>query len=92
MKIVINTRFGGFGLSEEAYARLQELGVKDPWIFYRDENRNNPLLVQVVEELGEKANGDHASLRVVEIPDDVKWEIVEYDGNEHIAEQHRKWS
>jgi len=28
----------------------------------------------------------------VEIPDDVKWHIHEYDGLEHVAEDHRTWS
>ena len=56
-----------------------------------DVARNDPALVQVVQELGEKANGDYAKLVVVEIPDDVQWEIDEYDGMERIAESHRTW-
>ena len=58
---------------------------------YRDE-RDNPVLVRVVEELGPKANGRFAELKVVQIPDDIKWDIREYDGVEHIAEAHRTWS
>lgn len=58
----------------------------------RDIPRDDPDLVSVVEKLGEKANGSSASLRVVEIPDDVDWIISEYDGLEHIAENHRTWS
>ena len=27
----------------------------------------------------------------VEIPDDVEWQIEEYDGTEHISEKHRTW-
>ena len=54
-------------------------------------SRDDPVLVQVVEELGEVADGSHAELKVVEIPDDVNWEIAEYDGNEHVAETHRTW-
>lgn len=61
-------------------------------IYERDFERDDPVLVQVVEELGEKANGKHASLKVVEIPDDVDWTIEEYDGNEWVAEVHRTWS
>jgi hypothetical protein len=49
-------------------------------------------LVQVVEELGKEANGNYAKLEIIEIPDDVDWEIDEYDGMEHIAEKHRTWS
>lgn len=53
--------------------------------------RNDPDLVAVVEELGNKANGSHAELRIVEIPDDVDWDIDEYDGREHVEEKHRTW-
>jgi hypothetical protein len=60
-------------------------------VYERDIERHDPALVQAVEELGEKANGAHAELAVVEIPDDVEYIIEEYDGNEHIAEKHRTW-
>lgn len=53
--------------------------------------RDDPLLVAAVEALGPSANGKHSSLRIVEIPDGIEWEINEYDGNEHIAEKHRTW-
>ena len=56
-----------------------------------DLSRDDPLLIQVVEEMGEAANGQCAKLEIVEIPDDVQWQVEEYDGNEWIAEQHRKW-
>lgn len=50
-----------------------------------------PRLVTVVEEIGAEADGRCAKLRIVEVPDDAKWEIDEYDGNEHVAETHRTW-
>ena len=34
--------------------------------------RDDPALIQVVEELGKGADGDHAELKIVEIPDDVE--------------------
>lgn len=139
MKVVINTCFGGFGLSDAAYEELIKLGVpvrkyveqvrgedglykEEPlnegkvifdrdltespsgleksmralsgryWESWVDEDRANPLLVQVVEKLGLEAWGKYSELRVVEIPDGVEFEIAEYDGLEHIAEKHRKWS
>lgn len=135
MKVVINTCFGGFGLSPEALLELWDAGVTDigtlatEWfknggmkvelnrwrkyktakkkpnvwnitVFSPDEKyvlyyggilRDNEELVRVVEKLGDKANGDAAELSVVDIPDDVKWEISNYDGKEHIAERHRAW-
>jgi hypothetical protein len=54
-------------------------------------SRDDPYLVQVVLELGERASGKYASLKVVEIPGDVDWNIEEYDGKEWVAETHRTW-
>lgn len=55
--------------------------------------RNDPDLVAVVESLGEKkASGYCAYLKVVDIPDEVEWQIEEYDGLEWVAEKHRTWS
>lgn len=56
-----------------------------------EENRTCPALIEVVERMGEQANGWAAKLAVVEIPDDVQFEISEYDGSEHVAEAHRTW-
>lgn len=60
-------------------------------IHHFTDNRSDSDLVSVVEELGSAANGDHAKLVIVEIPDDVKWHISEYDGMEWVAENHRTW-
>ena len=54
--------------------------------------RNDLDLIAVIEEFGADANGWAAVLKIVEIPDDVQWQIEEYDGCEHIAEKHRIWS
>ena len=56
-----------------------------------DIQRTDPALIEVVEKLGENAGGRGAELKVVEIPDDVDWQLQEYDGNEWIAEKHRTW-
>jgi len=60
--------------------------------FYNSEYRTNPLLIQVVEELGEEASGFAGELKIVEIPDGIQWEIHDYDGVETIHEIHRSWS
>lgn len=60
-------------------------------IYDRDIPRDDPDLIAVVEALGELADGRAAKLCVVEIPDDVEWEIDEYDGSEQVAEKHRTW-
>lgn len=61
-------------------------------VYERDIARDDPALVQVVEELGSKANGRHAELKVVNVPDNIMWHISEYDGRESVAENHRTWS
>ena len=57
-----------------------------------DIKRDDPILVQVVEELGEESWGEYAELKIVNVPDDVVWEIDDYDGMESISEVHRRWS
>lgn len=83
-KIVINACFGGFSLSDQALARYRELAnpPKD-WSEY-DLDRQDPLLIQVVEELGKKANGDCAQLAIKELPQGTEFRIREYDGGEWI--------
>lgn len=90
-KVVINRCFGGFGLSEDAY---RELGLE--WdgfgVAYNGEDkRTDQRLVEVVEKLGCEANGQFADLMIVIIPDDVDWEIEEYDGYEKVRERSRTW-
>ena len=90
MKVVINKCVGGYSLSEEAY---KFLGLE--WSGYGIaymEDRSDPYLVECVESLGDEASGDYAALKVVEIPDDVEWEIAEYHGIEEVVEKHRKWA
>ena len=90
MKVVINGCYGGFSLSDEALAYL---GIPGGSRYSYDDDRANPKLVECVEKLGEAVNHDSASyLYVVEVPDDVKWTITDYDGLEQVEEVHRVWS
>jgi antirestriction protein len=54
------------------------------------EFRCHPIVVKTVEELGEKANGPHSSLDIVEIPFSScdGWYIHDYDGRESINSNH----
>jgi hypothetical protein len=93
-KVVINVCHGGFGLSDKAeklYLRFKGTPSQD--LDHRYLQRDDPVLIQVIEELGpEDASGRHAELKIVEIPADVDWILEEYDGKEWIAEKHRIWS
>ncbi len=49
--------------------------------------RNDPALVQVVEELGDKANTPYSKLRIAEVPAGTLYRIDEYDGSESVMTQ-----
>lgn len=82
------------------YYQTEDLGEKFVGEFPYDTcwndykiKRDDTDLIAVVEKLGEEAaSGSFAELKIVEIPDDVNWEIHEYDGLETIHEAHRSWS
>jgi len=115
-KIVINARYGGFGLSLEAIMLYLERSQMTYTLIAKPDRysqerygpdiyditgnkwydsfiaRDDPILVSIVEELGDKVNAEHAKLKVVSIPANVEWTIEEYDGKEWVAEVHRTWS
>jgi hypothetical protein len=100
IKVVYNECYGGFSLSRKAAERLYELGVKrmeeqlldiilekynSYYLSNEDCSRHDPRLVQVVEELGEEANGVHANLEIAELNGN-KYVIEDYDGFESVKE------
>lgn len=92
-KIAINTDFGGFSLSDEAidlYKILTGIPPVDE-VNYWELARDDAVLVQIIEQLGDRANSRYSELKIIKIPDGVKWHISEYDGLEHVAENHRTW-
>lgn len=90
MKIVINNCYGSFHLSDEAINLLVKKGIDRETAEYDflfgSCKRDNKILVEVIEELGKKANNSSStSLSVVEIPDkSTDWTINEYDGAEEV--------
>jgi len=93
-KIVINNCIGGFSLSKEALAEYnrRNYGLKEPVEYDCFIERDDPVLVEVVEAMGSDANDRHSELKIVEVPDNIEWTIEEYDGEEWVAEVHRTWS
>ncbi len=53
--------------------------------------RDDPILIEVVEELGEKASDSFSNLVVVEIPDGMDYVIDDYDGVETLHENVKVW-
>lgn len=100
-KIAISICHGGFNLSHKALLKYAELkGIKNydemgdfGWLVSDDIERNDPALIETLETIGLlDCNGALSNINIVEIPDDVIWEIEEYDGNEWVSEVHRRWS
>ena len=58
----------------------------------KDIKRDDKDLVKVVEKLQNNSNTMCSDLKIVEIPEDIEWQIEEYDGNEWISEKHRTWA
>ena len=106
-KIAINSNYGRFELSDEAYSFIAKrkgwqhacddydhsyfISGNSDYMYAFDLNRDDPDLVQCLETLGEAANSIYSELKIVEIPGNVDWMICEYDGAEWIAERHRTW-
>lgn len=85
-KIAINRRIGSFGYSQEAREKYN----LPAYTF--DIGRDDPRLIQAVEELGDRANNEESALKVVEIPDDVAWKVtVGETGQEWVTDKQRTW-
>ena len=54
-------------------------------------HREDPVLIEVVEELGDRANSPFSKLVVVDIPDGMEYEIDDYDGVETLHQKVEKW-
>lgn len=59
---------------------------------YGEFNREDPLLIQTIQDLGIKSFSAYSKLKIVEIPDDVEYYIEDNDGYECIHEEHRIWN
>ena len=97
MQVVINTKVGGyFALSKDAIEYIQKK-IKDKdqkksvGSYAFEQDRSNSILIEVVKKLKDKANGKNTILKIVEIPDDIEWQIFAINGEEWIAEKHRTW-
>jgi hypothetical protein len=69
------------GMSIEERTDFNQRYSKQTW-YDHNVSRHDPILVQVVEELGDKASGDCAKLAIAEVSG--PYRIDEYDGNESV--------
>jgi len=93
MKVVINRKYGGFQVSPEQLLIYRELaGIPNHvHVSGYDIERTDPFLIQAVEQTMEKDGTTFSKLKIVEIPDDIEWDVQDYDGCEWVAERHRTW-
>ena len=61
--------------------------VEGNYFFSSDIARDDPILVEVVETLGDKANARFAKLKITDIPEGTLYRIDEYDGYESVMTQ-----
>jgi len=87
MPLSVHVLTKDFGETFEEFGKEQN----DSYFSDSDIKRDDPKLIEIVERLGEESNGNFAKLKIVEIPDDVKWVIDDYDGMESVEEAHRSW-
>lgn len=80
-----------YTLTEDLGEKITKLPRDDTFWYDGNLERTDPILIQVVEELGEEASDKLAELEIVNIPDDIEWQIDEYDGYESVHEKHRSW-
>ena len=78
-------------VDESEYKKLDNKKANDTYWSDRKLKRDDPILIRIVKEMGKKAAGKCADFKIVKIPNDVKWEIEEYDGSEWVSEKHRTW-
>ena len=89
IKVLYNNCYGGWGLSDNAkrlYKLRQEKAGDDIDIWGEGSSRNDPILIQIYEELGVEFNGRHSKADITYIPKKYKkyYRIVEYDGLEGV--------
>lgn len=87
-KIAINRCYGGFTLSEAGLARYVELkgfsAQESEDLYSGDIERHDPILIQVLEEMGEDSWGAFAEIKIEELESGTMYIIDEYDGMENI--------
>lgn len=93
-RIVISETYGGYGISDAGrdFLKVRGLDIDDAWDWYKRVDRDDPLLVEMVQTLGAAASTRYSNLVVVEIPHGVAWHVHEYDGYETLHENHRTWT
>jgi len=80
-----------FGLSEKRRASLEKQ-YEAQTVNSHNIPRDDPALIQAIKQIGLKESADRCcKLKIIKIPQNIKWKIENDSGREWIAEQHRTW-
>lgn len=93
-KVILNKSYGGFDISDKAvalYAKRKGLDFDYCNLRLDSSYREDPTLIEIVEELGPKASGKYGNLKVVEIPADMEYVVDDYDGLETLHKKVQEW-
>ena len=85
VKIVINECYGGFDLSPlaiEKYSFIKGVNYSD--VRGYDFQRDDPILIRLVNEMGRDVNGQFSRLVIKDVDKGRNYIIHEYDGFEEI--------
>ena len=88
-EVVLNSCYGGFGLSDAALKLFRELANLPPDtvdVYDSSIERHDPALVETVRRLGAAADGPFAQLRIVTLTYGRRYRVNDYDGMEDAEE------
>lgn len=80
--------FGNIISANDFYALTAK---NDCQVYLSRDYRTDPVLIEVVEELGDEVNTFYSRLIIVDIPDDMNYVIDDYDGIETLHERVQVW-
>ena len=84
---MINNCYGGFGLSNAAMDEYHKRCPEKQEVDYFDLDRHDPVMIQIVKEMGTKANRSCSEIELKKIPVQYlqHYSIEEYDGLERVV-------
>ena len=87
------SEFSDYKENIKQHRYMLSLVLVDEKVIYKlidtQDTRFNSDLIEVVEKLKENANGCYANISIIEISDNIEWQIKDNYGFEYIAEKHK---
>jgi hypothetical protein len=87
VEIMFNASYGGFSFSKAAMEEYQKRCPEKDWIEDWKMDRHDPVMVRIVKEMGNRANGSFSNIQLQKIQSDFlhHYKISEYDGLENVV-------